>query len=262
MLQFNIAHNLLFFRITSDLIPFASHKICTYPWQKKYQDLFRQIGDYVCTHHIRISMHPDQFIVLNSKNKDVVERSISELHYHAEVLDLMDLDKTAKIQLHVGGVYNEKQNSINRFIKQYLSLEEQITERLVIENDDKNYTINDCYNIHQQTGIPILFDSFHHHLFHHEDYTKPPFSKIMRTWKNIDGLPMVDYSSQKTDGKPGSHAETINLKDFQSFIMRTYPYDFDIMLEIKDKEHSAIQALSIIQNDMRFFQTNKMELIT
>jgi UV DNA damage endonuclease len=61
-------------------------------------------------------MHPDQFVLINAKDESIVERSISELDYHCDVLDLLGLDETAKVQIHVGGVYGDKSESMKRFV--------------------------------------------------------------------------------------------------------------------------------------------------
>ena len=107
VLRFNAERSILFFRISSDIIPFASHPVCTVPWQERFRENFRQLGSFIKDAGIRISMHPDQFTVLNSPDPAIVERSIRELRYHAEVLDLLGLDTTAKIQIHAGGVYGD-----------------------------------------------------------------------------------------------------------------------------------------------------------
>jgi UV DNA damage endonuclease len=72
---------------------------------------FREIGTFIKTNNIRISMHPDQFTLINSIDNSVFERSLSELVYHEEVLDSMGLDSSAKIQIHVGGVYGAKRKA-------------------------------------------------------------------------------------------------------------------------------------------------------
>ena len=87
ILKYNVKNNLLFFRISSDLIPFASHPICKFAWHKFFQYELQRIGDYIKKYNIRISMHPNQFIVLNSHNEKTVQNSIRELRYHCKILD-------------------------------------------------------------------------------------------------------------------------------------------------------------------------------
>jgi UV DNA damage endonuclease len=252
ILEYNSKHHILFFRISSGLIPFASHPICTIPWQEKYRNEFKIIGQYIKKNHMRISMHPDQFIVLNAKDTDIVTRSIKELEYHAELLDCLGLDSTAKIQLHVGGVYKDKKESIDRFITTYHQLPETILKRLVIENDDNRYTLSDCLTISEKINIPILFDYFHYSIYHENNRFDDLFLQCLQTWKTRDGIPMCDYSSQQPNMRKGSHAQSINLKDFTSFLKKTIPHDIDIMLEIKDKERSAHKSIEIAQYDARF----------
>ena len=103
ILEYNKDNHLLFFRITSDLVPFASHPVCTFPWQEYFSGEFGQIGEYIRNHGFRISMHPDQFVLLNTTDEGVLRRSIADLVYQVQVLDLMGLDNSAKVQIHVGG---------------------------------------------------------------------------------------------------------------------------------------------------------------
>jgi UV DNA damage endonuclease len=255
ILKYNVKNNILFFRISSDLIPFASHPICELNWCKNFQSEFEQIGDFVKKHNIRISMHPDQFVILNSPNRKIVENSINELKYHCRVLDAMRLDKTAKVQIHVGGVYENKQEAIDRFVRTLnisKFVDGSIKKRLVIENDDHLYSLKDCLNINQETSIPIVFDSFHHELLNNEEPMRIALEKAMATWKmSRDGFPIVDYSSQNSvKGKEnkirkGKHAEKIDLTLFKKFLEETQNLDFDIMLELKDKEKSALKALDV-----------------
>ena len=252
ILKFNVAHNILFFRITSDLVPFASHPICTYPWQERFELTFKHIGTYIKENNIRISMHPDQFIVLNTPHEQVLQRSLAELHYHAEVLDLMGLDVSAKIQLHVGGVYQDKEESMKRFVQRYKALSGEIKRRLVIENDDRSYSAEDCLLLNRKIGVPILFDFFHHQLLHQNGSSQELFQEVVETWKRADGCPMVDYSSLHPLGTAGRHAEHIDINDFSQFLEWSKPHNVDIMLEIKDKEKSAIEAIKIMKKDSRF----------
>ncbi|MDP3182294.1 MAG: UV DNA damage repair endonuclease UvsE [Desulfobaccales bacterium] len=148
ILEFNVSHNLLFFRISSNLVPFASHPICTFNWQDFFKDDFKKIGSFIKSHDLRISLHPDQFVLINSLKEKVLDSSLKELVYHAEILDLLQLDSSAKIQIHAGGIYGNKKESLERFISNYHKLDESIKKRLVIENDDTNYSLKDCLFIH------------------------------------------------------------------------------------------------------------------
>ncbi len=246
ILQFNKENGILFFRISSDLIPFASHPICKFDWQEYFKSEFKSIGRFIKNHNMRISMHPDQFTLINSVENKIFQRSLRELNYHTQVLDLMGLDISAKIQIHIGGVYNDKEKSIRRFISRFEHLGEVIKRRLVIENDDKRYSIKDCLEISKEINLPVLFDFFHHEINNSGESVKRAFELINDTWeREKDGWPMVDYSSQEIRGSKGRHAETLNLKYFREFLLKSKPFDFDLMLEIKDKEKSALKAIRV-----------------
>lgn len=258
VLEYNVEHGFLFFRITSDLVPFASHPVCTFDWAGHFSAKFAKIGEFIRAHDIRISMHPDQFTLLNSPTSDVVERSIAELEYHATVLDRMGLDTPAKLQIHVGGVYNDRESSMAAFVESYRSLPDSIRRHLVIENDDRCYPLKDCMRIHAETGIPVLFDVFHHELLNHGESLAEALDLHASTWDaEADGVPMLDYSSQQDGERTGRHAEHLDVVEFGRFLDESAPYDFDIMLEIKDKEKSAAKAVAVAQEDSRLMAGGK-----
>ena len=248
ILQYNVQKGFHFFRISSDLVPFGSHPVCTFDWAGHFRGQFRKVGEFIEEHDIRISMHPDQFVVINSLKDDVVERSVRELEYHCTVLDEMALDSTAKIQIHVGGAYGDKQAAIERFVDRYKSLGPALRRRLVIENDDRLFSLEDCLVVHEETGIPILFDTFHHQCLNYGESIRLGLEWSGKTWKKRDGIPMVDYSSQQPGHRQGAHAKTIDVPLFKEFLEQIEELDFDLMLEIKDKEKSAIKALRVLRS--------------
>lgn len=242
MLEFNVAHNFLLFRIGSGFVPFASHPICKFDWKSHFESEFKKLGTYIKKHNIRICMHPDQFILLNAKDKKITQNSIRELEYHADLLDALGLDRTAKIQIHVGGVYGDKPASIERFIEEYQNLPQKVKSRLVIENDDGRFSLADCLQISKKTGIPIVLDTFHHECLNNGEDLGNAMDKAAKTWKSKDGVPIVDYSSQHPKKRPGSHIEHIDISHFKKIMAKIGEFDLDLMLEIKDKEQSALRA--------------------
>jgi UV DNA damage endonuclease len=245
-IRFNIDNNLLFFRIGSPLIPFASHPVCKFKWQEHFKEDFCRIGELIKNNKMRISMHPDQFTLINSKKNDIFKRSVKELVYHEQVLNLLGLNKTHKIQIHVGGVYGEKEKSIERFINRYRDLPINVKERLVIENDENSYSLKDCLFISKKTKVPVLLDVFHHSLKNNGESIAESFEEVKKTWKKKDGIPMIDYSSQEKGKRRGSHTEKINLNHFKNFMKKVEKFDFDLMFEIKDKEKSALKAIKFL----------------
>jgi UV DNA damage endonuclease len=256
ILVFNGRHRIFFFRITSDLIPFASHPICTFPWQKHFAPQLQEIGKTIKAQQMRISMHPDPFTLINSRDPQIMARSVKELSYHCQVMDSMGLDLSAKVQIHIGGVYGDKQGSLERFVKAYSQLGKRIKRRLVIENDDRSFTLQDCLWIHGETGIPVLFDVLHHQVNGSGETWLGAFRKIYPTWGKQDGIPMVDYSQQKKGERKGVHAESLAPRVFRGFLQKTIPHDFDVMLEIKDKEKSALKAIQAALEDRRFWKVS------
>ncbi|WP_309146834.1 MULTISPECIES: UV DNA damage repair endonuclease UvsE [unclassified Mesotoga] len=234
------------------MVPLASHPICKTDWAEFFRSDFENIGKKIRGYNMRVSMHPDQFVLLNSPKREVVDNSIVELEYHAKVLNLMNLDRSAKIQIHVGGVYGEKKVAVSRFIDEYRVLSSNIRVRLVIENDERLYSLSDRLSIHYVTNIPVLLDVFHHSILDGGITFSDSIDLSRSTWTEEDSIPIVDYSTQEKEGRKGRHAQTIDLDHFNSFLMKSRPYDFDIMLEIKDKEKSAEAAISVANQDNRF----------
>jgi UV DNA damage endonuclease len=136
---------------------------------------------------------------------------------------------------------------MKRFIERFNQIPQEIQKRLVIENDDRLYSLVDCLSIHHETGIPILFDNLHHECLNTGESLNNAFKSFTTTWHTSDGIPMVDYSEQAEGARIGKHRESLEVSRFTEYLNETSEYDFDIMLEIKDKEKSAMRAIAIMQ---------------
>ncbi|HEX8506952.1 MAG TPA: UV DNA damage repair endonuclease UvsE [Hymenobacter sp.] len=248
MLEWNVAQGLLFFRMGSGIVPFGSHEINTFPWQTHFAAEFREIGDYIKANDLRVSFHPDQFVVLNSPSPDIVRRSIEELIYQGSMLDIMGLDGTAKLQIHVGGLYGERELAISRFAAVHATLPDAVKARVVVENDDRLFPLRDCLHLHELTGVPILFDNFHHECLNHGEPMHEALRLAAGTWHPTrDGVPMMDYSSQALGERKGKHTDDLVDDLFREFLTNLQGLDMDLMLEIKNKEASALRAVAILR---------------
>lgn len=253
ILRYNNSKNINLFRISSDIIPLGSHKINNYNWWDNNQDLLNKIGEYVKSNNMRVSMHPGQYTLLNSPKKEVVDKSILDLNYHCRFLDSLNLPPNHKIILHVGGVYNDKTSAINRFVNEYNNLDSSIKKRLIIENDERFFSIYDLLEINSRCNIPIIFDNLHYECYGDTSISIPNLLPIIKkTWKDSDGDMKVHYSIQDSTKKRGAHSPTIFIDTFLEYLKS---YDFsniDIMLEVKDKEVSTIKAI----NSVNFLNNN------
>ncbi len=252
MLHFNVEHGIGFFRITSDLIPFASHPEIEPPWRHLYSRALANAGLTIQHLGVRIDMHPGQYTVLNSPDEKVAKNAMRDLVYHVGVLDEMGLDATAKVQIHVGGVYGDREASLSRFIARARLLPEAIRRRLVIENDERLFDLADCLRVAEAARLPIVLDVFHHRLKNEGESVGEALAAAGETWAAVDGSPIVDYSSPLPGGRFGQHAESLDAEDFRAFLDASASTDFDLMLEIKDKEVSALRAVEIARGDPRF----------
>lgn len=247
-LQWNAHNDLLFYRISSGLIPFGSHPSMTFDWQSKFKKAFQRIGHYIQEHNFRISMHPGQFVVLNSPSENVYRNSVKELEYHHDVLALLGLDVSHKIQFHLGGLYGDWEASSQVFAERYTTLPQPLRDRLVIENDERMASVQDLMKLHSKCGIPILFDTLHHQVKNEGETVLAGLKQAVTTWSEKDGTPMVDYSNQHPYKKVGAHADTLDVERFRSFTRSIKTQDIDIMFEIKNKEASALQAQVILRS--------------
>ena len=243
--DYNIKQNIELFRISSDIIPFGSHPVNPLRWWDLFRDELTALGEKTRRHNMRLSMHPGQYTVLNSPREDVVQRAKEDLAYHTQFLDALGLDRRHKIVLHIGGAYGDKSAAIERFIKNYHELDDNIKDRLVIENDDKIFNIHDVLLIGSEADIPVIYDNLHNQVNPYDDRADAQWiEEASKTWRTKDGRQKVHYSQQHPDKKTGSHSETIDLGAFLTFYNAFPNTDVDIMLEVKDKNLSAVKCIN------------------
>ena len=245
LIAYNAENGIRLFRITSDLIPFAGTPLNPLRWDQEFSGAFAQIGAEAARAGIRLSLHPGQYTVLNSPDPRVVENAAAELAYHDKILALLGVGPSGKLVLHAGGVYGDKAAALRRFCENWDGLCDSIRRRVVLENDERCYDIADVLALTEHLGIPAVFDVLHHAV--HPPAQERPLAywleRCARTWKTADGPQKLHYSQQNPGGRPGAHSATIDVARFLPFYGQARALGADIMLEVKDKNLSALKCI-------------------
>lgn len=248
ILEYNHLHDIHLFRVSSDLIPFGSSPVNTVDWKVMFQSKFQMLGEKARKYEIRLTMHPGQYTILNTPVEDVLQRSIADLRYHCDMLNLMEMDAACKLILHVGGIYGDKTTALQRFQRSFYQLDDDIRQRLIIENDDRYYSLEDVLYLSNQLNIPVIFDNLHHELlpslFHMS--LMDTLNIVKKTWKQQDGRMKIHYSQQDPERRKGAHAQYLNGTLFMGFCRSIEFMDLDIMLEIKTKNLAALKAKNLL----------------
>jgi UV DNA damage endonuclease len=163
-LQFCSAHGIGSFRVTSTLLPVKTHPVTGYqiadlPGAQELVAQFRHCGEFAQSHGIRTGFHPDQFVVLNSPDAAIVDRSIADIESQAEMAEWIQADT---VNIHGGGGYGDKPAALERFRKNLDLLSDRARLRLTVENDDKTFAPADLLPICRSEGVPLVYDVHHH----------------------------------------------------------------------------------------------------
>ena len=138
---------------------------------------------------------------------------------------------------------------MERFVQNFARLDEPIQKRLIIENDDRLYTVEDVLKISQQTGSPVVYDNLHHAINPPEEARDDYYwiHETSKTWKPEDGRQKMHYSQQDPGKRDGAHTKTIYLDTFMEFYRKLEDPTIDIMLEVKDKNISTVKCINATQ---------------
>ena len=242
ILKYNKKNNIHFYRISSNIVPLASHKDVDFDYITPYKNYYKKIANFIKDNNLRVDMHPSEYVILNSTNKVVIENSIRELIYHFKFLGALEIEDKLLI-VHTGSSTLGKKNSITRFINNFNKLPSYLKEIIAIENDDKVYNIEDVIYICKQIGTRMILD-YHHYLCNKQNYIKDLYKDIFNTFKHV---PKMHFSSPKSKIKKDmrAHHDYIDSDSFISCLesIKNLNYDIDIMLEAKMKDDALFRLV-------------------
>jgi len=208
------AHDIGGFRVNSQILPLKTHPVLGYDAAALGGEIiesFRGCGELARSTGTRVTLHPDQFVVLSSPDRGVVNASLAEIEYQAEVAEWISADL---INVHGGGGYGDKPAALKRLVSSVGQLSDRARSRLSLENDDRIYTPSDLLPVCEQLGLPLVYD-VHHHRCHGDGLdVETATERAIKTW---DREPLFHISSPR-DGwcadNPRPHSDYIALRDF------------------------------------------------
>ena len=243
------------YRFSSKIIPLATHPDLTdWDYIEDLKAQLLEIGDFIQKNKMRVTFHPDHYTLINSPREEVYKSAVTDLAHHCRIFNAMGLDEHAKLIIHVGGGYNNKEESLERFIENWARIPNGIAKRMTLENDDKTFTANETIYLCEKLMLPMVLDIHHFRCNHEEDSNlKELYPRFISTWKYAGLPPKIHISSPRSDTDSRSHSDYINTADLYPFLMmaREYNVDLDVMVEAKQKDKAMfrlVQELSQLPN--------------
>lgn len=250
MIRWNHKYGINFMRLSSEMFPFASHEEHGYSLAPFASDVLAEAGAVAAELGQRLTTHPGQFTQIGSPRKEVVAAAVRDLKYHDEMLSLLkmpeQMDRDAVMILHMGGVYGDKEATLDRFRENYAKLPDGVKRRLVLENDDVSWSVHDLLPICEELDIPLVLDFHHHNIVFDSSMREGTkdiiglFDRISKTWKRKGITQKMHYS------EPTRAAVTPRERRKHSARVKTLPpcpNDMDLMIEAKDKEQAVFELM-------------------
>ena len=244
------------YRMSSDFAPY-----CTHPGLPQFhgqvsecRDDLAQVGRMASERGIRLSFHPSQYVLLSALDPEITAKGIRDVNLQAEMLDEMGQGPEAVVVLHLGGAYGDKDAALRRFEEGFRGLSEAGRRRLVIENDETIYSVQDCLRAHQATGVPLIFDHQHHNLNPGTLSVAEAARAMLGTWP-AGVMPKIHFSSPRLDSRTvirnkkevveapllSQHADYVNPWEFAGLLRQVEDIRFDVMLEAKMKDAALLK---------------------
>ncbi len=250
-------------RLSSDLLPFYSHpEAADFYRQADVRNAietgFAQIGERARALGIRLSLHPGQYCALASDKPQVVENSLAEFEYHADMIRMMGFGRQFqdfKCNVHIAG-----RLGVEGIRSIWPRLSQEARHCITFENEEKTYGVDDCLQLADLA--PVVLD-IHHCWINEDRYIDPHDPRVARIIDSWHGVrPTMHYSQPperlmemgfSADEKMEMPAllETLSKRDLYSHSKRmwnrwTNPYArefldrFDMMFEAKDKNLATL----------------------
>lgn len=241
------------FRVVSSPFPRATHPEVGYalsdlPGWRDVRERLEEAARIARQLDIRLSFHPDQYVVLNSPRADVVDKSLAELEHHAEMAAILGADV---INIHGGGAYGDKPGALAAFATGFARLSRECQARLSLENDDVTYAPVDLLPLCRAIGVPFVYDVHHHRCLPDGMSVRQATEACAETWRAAGREPYMHISSPRDgwDGNdPKPHHDYVNAADFPA---EWLDGGFTVDVEARAKEAAVLQLKDAVEQARR-----------
>lgn len=266
ILNYNAEQKIHFYRITSALVPLATHpEVDNWNYRLIFKKEFERLGNFIKENNLRVDTHPNEFNVINSSKATVVYNSINNLKFHVNLFEDMNYP-LGKMVLHVGSGEGGKDIALNRFISNFENVPSEISSRLILENDDKTFTAAETLDLCKRLNLPMVLDVHHHNCNNNGEVLEDLLEEILATWDKEQLPPKFHFSSPKEGHLDRKHSDFIVAEDFINFIeiCKVHDRDIDIMLEAKQKDlalFKLMEDLKRLRKNWNYIDNSTFEIL-
>ncbi len=248
--DYNLSRGIRLFRVSSGLIPLASHPENPHDWAALLAPELAALKERADAAGMRLSMHPGQYTVLDSHNPETVSAAAAEVEYSARLLSLLS-DGDTLVLLHHG-------NRPDRMEQGFSLLSAAARSRLALENDEVRSSPAETLAACRQLDVPMVYDALHAEILAARrgeirpdaapeslaGWHREALAAAAVTWENRKRPQKIHFSLQRDEpgARPGAHSESIPPRVLAArlALWSVDPAAVDVMLEVKDKNLSAV----------------------
>ena len=256
VLKYNYDNKIKFYRMTHTMFPLLTHPSININYKEVFKEDFKRLKEKINKYNIRIDTHPDEFCLLTSDKDIVTNNSIDILKFHLEIFKLLGIN--GRCVLHIGSSKPTKYEALLRFKDNFNKLSNELKNLIILENDDKTYTVSDTLTLCEELNIPMVLD-YHHFICNHEKNEKinKLLPRIIKTWDNTNLNPKMHFSTSINSKQKRNHSTYLNYNFFIKFLKLLKPLntDIDIMLEAKGRD----EALFRLIRQLKFYKDFKVK---
>ena len=254
IVEWNAENGINVFRVTSTMFPWASeYRWVDLPDIEGIVKNMQKVGDIAKRSGQRLSFHPGPFNCLASPNDKIVQNCIKDLSIHGDQMDMMGMprDYNAKINIHIGAAYGDRQQALDTWCRNFEKLPENVRSRLTVENDDRPnlYSTKMLYDsVYKRLGVPIVFDSHHFECGPQDTSYEEAFLMAYSSWP--DGIrPMCHHSNSRKRYEDPSCRSVAAHSDYYYEKFNSCGKSVDVALECKAKELALFEYIKKCESD-------------